>query len=131
MNKRKPVKIVKPYVDDFYTLHSDLLKYLEDPESTIGEATYNRKKYMMICPECKIGRVETTLAHLVECGFSCPCCGNKGSYFNRFGNYMFAELNEIFESEKRFDWCKFPCPSRYFILQCYGFISIGQKSSLI
>ena len=108
MNKIKHIKIVKPYVDDFYTVHKDLLIYLESPESTIGEATYNRKKYVMICPECHIGKVKTTLAQLVINGFSCPCCGNKGSYFNRFGHYMLTELNEDFESEKRFDWCKFP-----------------------
>ena len=108
MNKNKQRKIIKPYVDDFYTLHKDLLIYLEHPEDTIGEATYNRKKYILICPECKIGKVETTLAQLVINGFSCPCCGNKGSYFNRFGHYLFNELHEEFESEKCFNWCRFP-----------------------
>ena len=101
--------IIVPYVNDFYTLHKDLLIYFENPSETIGVTSHesSNKKYHLICPDCKKGDRWMTLKNIVRNGFSCPYCSNKISYFNRFMGFLLTELNEDYETEKCFDWCRF------------------------
>lgn len=111
-NQRCPIcssHIIVPYVNDFYTLHSDLSIYFENSLETVGISTSDpsKKKFHLICPECKKGHKWMTLPNLARNGFSCPYCSNKISYFNRFMGFLLTELNEDYESEKTFDWCKF------------------------
>lgn len=101
--------IIVPYVNDFYTLHKDLLIYFENPLETVGVPSWglNNEKYHLICPDCKKGDRWMTLENVIRNGFSCPYCSNKISYFNRFMGFLLTGLNEDYESEKCFDWCRF------------------------
>ena len=100
--------MIVPYVNDFYTVHNDLVKYLVHPEEAIGASIYRGEKHHLRCPVCGIGEKWTTFDNLANNGFTCPYCDNKTSYFNRFMNILLTELNENFEPEKEFSWCKYP-----------------------
>ena len=100
-------RTIVPYVNDFYTIHSDLLKYFVNPGETIGAPVRRGGKHHLRCPICSVGEKWSTFENLIAHGFSCPCCDNKTSYFNRFMNILLTELNEDFDAEKEFDWCNF------------------------
>ena len=73
--------------------------YLKNKEEaktvTHGSAT----KFDIVCPICKHEK-KMKLADLTRHGFSCPKCGDKISYPNRFMTNLLSMLNVEYDSEK-------------------------------
>lgn len=76
--------------------------YLKNKED--GNLPYaSHKKIWVVCPICNHEK-EIYVNNFSRREFSCPKCGDKTSYPNRFMFYMLSMLNVDFKSEVKFSW---------------------------
>lgn len=60
------------------------------------------------CPNCGcIKNSKMSINTIYKNGVACPVCGDGISYPNKFMNNLLKQLNINFETEKRFNWCKY------------------------
>lgn len=100
-------KIVIKGINDVATTHPEIAKYFENVEETYTTTYSSGKKKRMRCPKCGHVKLDSP-NHISYFGFSCPCCSDGVSYPNKFMSKLLQELNEEFDREIFFEWCKFP-----------------------
>lgn len=94
-------------VNDIATLRPDIVKYLKNKEDALKYQPYSKKRTMFACNKCGYEK-EHEINHVSSFGFSCPNCSDGISYPNKFISNLLSQLNIEFETEVKFDWCKFP-----------------------
>ena len=99
-------QIIVKGINDIATTHPYLIKYFVNIEDVYKHSYSSNKKVWLKCPNCKIEKY-MDINTFIRQGFSCLRCSDGISYPNKF---MFNLLNQLgikFETEKRFDWCKY------------------------
>lgn len=99
----------KTGIDDFATMHPELLKYFVDTSIAYLVKEFSNKYTWCRCPKCGFIKY-MKIGDLTKHGFHCDICDNvNGSYPERF---MKAVLNNLGVSYKTqlthttFEWCK-------------------------
>lgn len=119
--------VVVFYVNDIYTTNPELVKYFKNTEDTHKTTSCSKKKFVMVCPNCKNEQLCSTET-LVKSGFSCKKCGDGISYGEKFVYSLLKELNVDFItqlSHTTFDWCgkykyDFYIPIIHAIIEVHG-----------
>lgn len=97
--------IIKKGVNDLWTLRPDIGMLLQDKNVGYKYGINSQIKTYFICPSCKAVNYKT-IATVTRNGLCCDSCNDNISYPNKFIYHLLMSLNENFEREKRFDWCK-------------------------
>jgi len=92
-------------VNDIGTTHPHLLKYLVNIEDGYRLHLNKTEKVKVKCPYCGEEK-ESVMLNLHRYGVSCPKCGDKISYPNKFVRNIFEQLGVIQQNEVVFDWCE-------------------------
>lgn len=88
---------------DFATTHPQYAELFKNKEEAKTATHGSAMKFDIICPICKYEK-KMKLSDLTRHGFSCPKCGDKVSYPNRFMTNLLCMLNIEYDSEKIFNW---------------------------
>lgn len=99
-------QIVVKGINDIATTNPELIKYFVNVEDAYKYSYTSNKRVLTKCLNCGIEK-KTPLSTLYIYGFSCPKCSDGISYPNKFMFNLLQQLNTSFETEKRFDWCKY------------------------
>lgn len=103
---RAPRKVLKGY-NDIATTHPDLIKYFVNIEDAYSHTFGSKKGVLLRCLDCG-NKKYMKISYLTQNGkIICPKCGDGFYYPNKL---MFNILNQFkieFETEKKFEWCKF------------------------
>lgn len=120
-------RIIVPYKNDLYTTNPELIKYFKNIEDTHKTTTCNKKKFLMVCPNCGNEQWYST-DDLMNHGFSCKKCGDGISYGEKFlytllKNLEFDFITQL--SHTTFKWCKsykydFYIPNINTIIEVHG-----------
>ena len=97
-------RVIKPYINDCYTLRKDLLKYFINEQDAVGLSPSDRELRLYKCPECNSIRYNT-LGNIDHFGFSCYECGDGVSYPEKMMKKILEYLGILFSIHKQFDWC--------------------------
>lgn len=100
--------IIIPHKNDLYTTNPELIKYFKNIEDTHKTTTCNKKKFLMVCPNCGNEQLYST-DKLANGGFSCKKCGDGISYGEKFLYSLLQSLKINFVtqlSHTTFKWCK-------------------------
>ena len=76
-------KVVKQGINDIATLRPDLVNYFDNIKDAQSSSLKSSKKHNLHCIYCGYQKVLSN-NDLVNNGFSCPICGDKISYPNKF-----------------------------------------------
>lgn len=90
-------------LNDFATTHPQYAELFKNKEEAKTSTHGSAIKFDIVCPICKHEK-KMKLADLTRHGFSCPKCGDKISYPNRFMTNLLSMLNVEYDSEKIFCW---------------------------
>lgn len=90
-------------LNDFATTHPQYTELFKNKEEAKTSTHGSSLKFDIVCPICEHEK-KMKLADLTRHGFSCPKCGDKISYPNRFMTNLLSMLNVEYDSEKIFDW---------------------------
>lgn len=85
-----------PYLIDYFLNQEDAYKY---------KAHSNRRTDLK-CPFCGTIKRNVLIDSLTKHGFSCPSCGDKTSFPERFMFNLLTQLNIDFEFQTVFEWSK-------------------------
>lgn len=101
-------KVVKG-VNDIATTHPDHAKYFLNDEDKYKYSYGVKQCVDIICPICKCIR-NVRIDIFTRTAFSCPACGDNGSYPNKFIHEFLRQLSQykqiLFKPEKIFAWSK-------------------------
>lgn len=100
--------IIIPHKNDLYTTNPELIKYFKNIEDTHKTTTCNKKKFLMVCPNCGNEQLYST-DKLANGGFSCKKCGDGISYGEKFLYSLLQSLKINFVtqlSHTTFKWCE-------------------------
>ena len=86
-----------------YDEHSELMKYLVDPEYAKSITSQSKQKILCKCPKCGCKK-EMSPSNLTRYGFSCGYCSDHISYPNKFIRNFLTQLNIDYYPEKSFEW---------------------------
>ena len=86
--------------------HPHLVKYFKNIEDAYTHSYGSRDKVWFKCPDCGFEK-EIIISNFIKYGFNCPKCGDGIKQPNKIGFNVLEQLNSDFETEKRFDWCKY------------------------
>jgi very-short-patch-repair endonuclease/predicted RNA-binding Zn-ribbon protein involved in translation (DUF1610 family) len=103
MDRRKRIR----GIGDLWTTHPELANQLVDKEQGYATSHASEMKLDWICPNCGSVIKDRRVCYVVVNGFACKKCSDGVSYPNKFMYNVLRQLNISFETEKRFDWCKF------------------------
>src|SRR5690606_5751538 len=92
-------------VNDVSATHPHILKYLVNIEDAYRLHINSKEKVKVKCPYCGEEK-ESVMLNLHRYGVSCPKCGDKISYPNKFVRNIFEQLGVIQQNEVVFDWCE-------------------------
>lgn len=105
-------KIVAGY-NDLWTTRPDVACLLQNPEDGYKYSFGSGKKVVFKCPDCGSLSKPLQLCLVTKHGFSCHNCGDGISIPNKFmSNLLKYFLQDDYEREKIFEWCKFPINGR-------------------
>lgn len=96
-------KIIKN-INSIWKLRPDLNKYFLNEYDSFMNGVGATKKVDLICPECKQIKTGCEIRVLNRNGFSCKYCSDGISLPEKFGIYLFKELDVDFETQKTFNW---------------------------
>lgn len=102
-------KVVIKGINDVATTHPHLVKFFKNKEQANVVTYSSGKKYDMICPICGKTEKKMYLYNLDRQGYSCPFCGDKISYPEKFIANFLEQLKIDFIpqlSKSIFSWCK-------------------------
>lgn len=94
-------------IGDLWTTHPELANQLVDKEQGYSTSFGSEMKLDWICPNCGSILKGRMVCLVVKNGFACKKCSDGVSYPNKFMYNVLQQLDINFETEKRFDWCKF------------------------
>ena len=95
-------KVIKG-INDIALTHSELVKYFANIEDAYKYTYSSGKSVNIKCPDC--GYIKSMkIYQLYINGFSCPKCGDKISYGNKFVRSFLDQLNEKYILEYSPDW---------------------------
>lgn len=120
---------VQKGVNDFATLHPELMKYIVNPDdvSNIISSSNSRKKILCKCDICHY-QAKKYPYDLIRYGFNCPCCTSGFSAPNRFIRVLMSQLpiEKLFFEYKR-QWtqekiydCYFEYNSQKYVIEMDG-----------
>lgn len=93
-------------INDMWTTNPELAKLLANPEDGYNYMEASGVKLNWKCQNC--GNIIQAFVYNVKNeGLSCSCCSDGISYPNKFMTNILNQTNIQFETEKKFDWCKF------------------------
>lgn len=98
-------KVALKGINDIATTNPESVKYFVDIQDAYTHTFQSNKSVKLKCPNCGFEKMYK-LNDFSTRGFSCPQCGDKVSYGNK---YMFNFLKQLFpiseiKSEHRFKW---------------------------
>ena len=99
--------VIVPFLNDLYTTNPELIKYFKNIEDTHKTTTCNKKKFLMVCPNCGNEQLYST-DDLMNHGFSCRKCSDGVSYGEKFMYSLLKQLKVKFIPQlthTTFDWC--------------------------
>jgi len=98
-----PSKKILIGYNDISTTHPELIKYLANIEDAYKHTYSSAKDVDIKCPDC--GYIKNMkIYQLYINGFSCPKCGDKIPYPNKFIREFINQLNEEYIPEYSPDW---------------------------
>jgi len=95
--------IILKGVNDVNTTHSHISKYLVNISDGDRLHINSKEKVNVKCVYCGHKKL-SSLSDLNKYGVSCPICGDKISYPNKFIRNIFEQLGVEYTSEKIFEW---------------------------
>lgn len=115
-------KVLKGY-NDLWTTRPEIAKYLTNKDDGYTYAQFSNKKLQFTCPICQNYIGTKALNNVSKQGISCPKCGDKKSFPNKFMFNILDQLNVNFDPEVKFDWCEFQkYNSELFTFGIYDFV---------
>lgn len=99
---------IVPFVNDLYTTNPELIKYFKNIEDTHKTTPCNKKKFLMVCPNCGNEQLYST-DDLMNHGFACKKCGDGISYSEKFMYSLLKQINIEFVTQlthTTFKWCE-------------------------
>lgn len=93
--------------NDMWTTCPEVAENLTNPEDGYKYHKQSNKKVDFTCKQCGTHIGLKSIYNTTKQGLSCPGCGDGVSYPNKFIYHLLTELNEDFDNEVIFDWCKF------------------------
>lgn|GEM_PF-1577120 len=128
-------------VNDLWTTHPEIAKMLKYPEIGYTISHGSNSYQIFICPNCGCEK-SFLLNNLIKRNFSCPKCGDKVSYPEKFMFSILEQLDLDFTtqlSKSTFKWCNtykydFYIPSLNCIIETHGlqhYEESGRGRSLI
>ena len=111
-------------INDIATTHPYLVKYFVNINDAKEVSFGSDKKVKLKCLTCGFEK-KMSVSKLVTRGFSCPKCGDKIPYPEKFVFNILQQLNINFETQKIFDWFPtklydFYIPSFNCIIETHG-----------
>lgn len=86
--------------------HPYLVDYFIDKTAPYRLKKNSNTKEDLMCPICGTIKKQADIPTLTKCGFSCPSCGDKASFPERFMFNVLISVNANFEYQKVFSWSK-------------------------
>ena len=102
--------------NDLWTTRPDIAEMLKHKDDGYKYMQYSNVLVPFCCKKCGHDIGESYIHNVTRYGLSCPFCGSGISFPNRLMTNLLEYLNEDFETEVVFDWCKFPSydnPNKY------------------
>ena len=90
-------------INDFYTLRSEIAKYMEDQELAHRIGLNSHNDVWFRCPDCGT-RFKNKPVNVVKCGLSCPSCSSGRSYPNKFMFHILKNIGINFINEFSDKW---------------------------
>ena len=83
-----------------------LKKYVKDKEEAKSIGSGTSKKILWECPNCHSERLNTP-SKVKSRGFKCYVCEDSRSYSEKLMEQLLIDNNIVYETQKRFDGCKY------------------------
>lgn len=99
-------KTLKGY-NDLWTTRKDIAEYLTNPNDGYIYSEFSNKKVDLTCCKCGQHIGKKAISSICITGISCKSCGDGISYPNKFIYHLLKSLNEDFDCEVKFKWCRF------------------------
>lgn len=100
-----PQKVVMG-INDISTTDKWIIPFLKNEDDSYKYSRGSNKKVVFKCPSCGYEK-EMKLSQFTTYGLSCPKCSDGFSMGSKFMFNILQQLNIDFETEKRFDWCRY------------------------
>jgi len=113
--------------NDLWTTHPEIAQLLKYPEIGHGISYGKTEPEIFICPDCGYKKSININSLIRQEKFPCPNCGDSISYPEKFGIFLFNQLEEIyivnnFEYQYNPNWIKPKRYDFYFELDDKGYI---------
>lgn len=97
--------VITKGLNDLWTARPDVASMLENKNDGYKFGVGSSQKTNFICPNC-LSINYKSIATVTQNGLCCNACSDNISYPNKFIYHLLKILNETFEREKFFEWCK-------------------------
>lgn len=98
--------IVEKGINDIGTTNPESVIYFKNIEDVYTHSKGSNDVVTFKCKECGYEK-NMEIAGFFYFGFSCNRCSDGISYPNKFITNLLYELNESFQTEVKFEWCRF------------------------
>jgi len=92
-------------INDLWTTHPYIAKYLKNSEEGYEISHGSNKKYLFKCPDCGHERL-ITINDVTSDGYTCTVCSDGIPFPEKFMSSILKQLNIDFKREKSFIWSK-------------------------